>query len=134
MASGVWQSLENVQKGTPVLMSLLSEAMENCIMMDKSTTSDGYGGYDVVWSEGAEFEAAIVFNSSIEARRAEKEGVSSLYTVTTKRAMILQYHDVFKRVRDNKVFRVTSDGDDSYTPDSATLDMRQVTAEEWSLT
>ena len=115
-------------------MSLLSEAMEKCIMIDKTTTDDGYGGYETVWVEGAEFDAAIVFSSSMEARRAEASGVSSLYTVTTSRAMTLEYHDVFRRLRDGKIFRVTSDGDDLFTPKSATLDMRQVTAEEWKLT
>lgn len=102
-------------------------------MIDKTTVDDGYGGYTTVWVEGAEFEAAIVFNSSMEARRAEASGVSSLYTVTTSRVLTLEYHDVFRRIRDGKVFRVTSDGDDSYTPKSATLDMRQVTAEEFTL-
>ena len=115
-------------------MSLLSEAMETCVMIDKRTVPDGYGGYTQEYVEGAEFKAAIVFDTSIEARRAEKEGVSSLYTVTTSRALTLEYHDVFKRVRDGKIFRVTSDGDDRYTPKSATLDMRQVTAEEYLIT
>lgn len=114
-------------------MTLLAEAMETCIMLDKSTVADGYGGYVTVWSDGAEFKCAIVLDTSIEARTAEKAGVTSLYTVTTAKAMNLQYHDVFRRARDNKVFRVTSDGDDKITPDSATLDMRQVSAEEWSL-
>lgn len=115
-------------------MSLLSEAMETCVIIDKRTVPDGYGGYTHKYVEGAEFKAAIVFDTSIEARRAEKEGVSSLYTVTTSRALTLEYHDVFKRVRDGKIFRVTSDGDDRYTPKSATLDMRQVTAEEYLIT
>ena len=114
-------------------MSLLSDAMEECVLLDKTTVSDGYGGYESRYVEGAEFSAAIVFDTSIEARRAEKEGVSSLYTVTTSRGLILEYHQVFKRQRDGKIFRVTSDGDDKFTPRSATLDMRQVTAEEWSL-
>lgn len=114
-------------------MSLLSDAMENCIILNKQTTPDGYGGYQVTWIDGAEFNAAIVFNTSMEARSAEKAGVTSLYTVTTSRAITLEYHDVFRRVSDGKIFRVTSDGDDSYTPISATLDMKQVTAEEWKL-
>ena len=114
-------------------MSLLSDAMEICVMLNKRTVSDGYGGYRTEWTQGAEFKAAIVFDTSIEARRAESEGVSSLYTVTTGREITLEYHDVFVRGSDNKIFRVTSDGDDKYTPKSAGLNMRQVTAEEWSL-
>lgn len=113
-------------------MSLLSEAMDNCIMLDKTTTSDGYGGYIIDWKEGAEFQAAIVLDSSMQARIAEKQGVTALYTVTTKKNINLQYHDVFKR-SDGKIFRVTSDGDDKHTPASANLNMRQVSAEEWEL-
>lgn len=114
-------------------MSLLSEAMEVCVMLDKKRVPDGYGGYRTQWSQGAEFKAAITFDTSIEARRAEGEGVTNLYTVTTGREITLEYHDVFVRGSDNKIFRVTSDGDDKYTPWSAGLNMRQVTAEEWSL-
>lgn len=114
-------------------MSLLDEAMEKCVLLNKTTAPDGYGGYITTWADGAEFKAAIVFDTSMQARVADKEGVTSLYTVTTKKALTLEYHDVFRRVSDGKVFRVTSDGDDKYTPASAGLNMRQVTAEEWSL-
>ena len=114
-------------------MSLLSDAMEKCIMMDKRRVSDGYGGYTTEWTLGVEFQAAVTFDTSIQARVAEGQGVSSLYTITTGRELTLEYHDVFKRVKDGKIFRVTSDGDDKYTPKSAGLDMRQVTAEEFVL-
>ena len=114
-------------------MSLLSEAMESCVLIDKITTSDGYGGSIVSWVDGAKFDAAIVLDSSMEARIAEKQGVTALYTITTKKNLNLQYHDVFRRISDGKIFRVTSDGDDKHTPDSAGLNMRQVTAEEWIL-
>ncbi len=114
-------------------MSLLSDAMESCVMLNKQTTNDDYGGFINTWVDGATFNAAIVFDTSIEARVAEVQGVHSLYTVTTPRNVTLQYHDVFRRVRDGKLFRVTSDGDDKYTPASTSLDMRQVTAEELSV-
>ena len=113
-------------------MSLLDEAMDSCVLLDKTTRDDGYGGFIPTWVEGASFKAAITFDTSIEARAAEVQGVHSLYTVTTPRNVVLQYHDVFRREQDGKLFRVTSDGDDKYTPPSATLDMRQVTAEEIS--
>lgn len=115
-------------------MSLLAEAMEECVMLNKVSQPDGYGGKVDTWTESAvTFDAAITFDTSIEARRADAEGVRSLYTVTTGKEMTLEYHEVFKRLSDGKVFRVTSDGDDSYTPKSASLNMRQVTAEEWGL-
>lgn len=115
-------------------MSLLSDFMTPCVMLDRTTRKDGYGGYTSVWQEGAEFDATVILDTSMQARIAEKQGVTGLYTVTTKKAMNLQYRDVFKRLSDNKVFRVTSDGDDKATPNSASLNMRQVTAEEYTPT
>lgn len=114
------------------MSSLLHEAMEKCVRMNKSVEDDGYGGEEIIWSDGAHFDAAIVFDTSIEARVAQAQGVTSRYTVTTDKSRVLQYHDVFRRYSDGKIFRVTSDGDDKYTPASATLNMRQVTAEEWN--
>lgn len=114
-------------------MSLLDLAMEDVVMMDKTSKPDGVGGVIHGWSEGAAFKAAITFDTSVEARTAEQQGVTSLYTVTTRKAISLEYHDVFKRIRDGKIFRVTSDGDDKYTPASASIDMRQVTAEEYTI-
>lgn len=114
-------------------MSLLSDSMDECMMLDKVTSSDGYGGTKISYVGGATFFAAVTFDTSIEARVADKQGVTSRYTVTTARGITLEYHDVFRRLRDGKIFRVTSDGDDKYTPKSATLDMRQVTAEEFSI-
>lgn len=114
-------------------MSLLDEYMESCIILNKQTVADGYGGYSTEYDEGVEFKAAITLDNSTEARIAEKQGVTALYTVTTTKALNLQYHDVFRRISDGKIFRVTSDGDDKHTPASASLNMRQVSAEEWEL-
>lgn len=114
-------------------MSLLEKAYESCTMIDKTTQPDGYGGIETVWTDGAVFDAAIVLDSSMQARVAAVQGVTSLYTVTTKKSINLQYHDVFRRESDKKIFRVTSDGDDKKTPNGAALNMRQVSAEMWTL-
>lgn len=111
-------------------MSLLDEAMETCAYIDKITVPDGYGGVKPSWREGAEFTAAIVFDTSMEARRAQKEGVQNLYTITTPRNITLMYGDIITRKSDGKIFKITSDGTDKKTPMSATLDMRVVTAQE----
>ena len=114
-------------------MSLLDEQMTPCVLLDRRTAADGYGGFETQWVDGAEFSAAIVLNSSMQAKIAQVQGVTGVYTVTTRKAVNLQYHDVFRRVADGKIFRVTTDGDDRKTPGSASLDMRQVDAEEWRL-
>lgn len=115
-------------------MSLIDDFKSACVIMDKQRKPDGEGGFETTWVEGAEFMAAIVFNTSMEARTAEKIGVTSLYTVTVDKNTKLEYHDVFKRLYDGKIFRVTSDGDDVQTPARATFQFSQVTAEEWALT
>lgn len=122
-------------------MSLLDEAMVTCCFVNKQTVPDGYGGTKTEWSEGAEFKAAITLDSSLQAKVAEKQGVTGLYTVTTSRAIDLDYHDVIKRLAtklsdgtevEEIILRVTSKSD-KMTPASAKLEMRQVSAEEWEL-
>lgn len=115
-------------------MSLLSEAMEKCTVINKSIVNDGYGGYAVRWTDGAVIEAAVTLDNSTEAKLAEASGVTDMYRITTSRTLNLQYHDVIRRESDGKILRVTSDGDDKKTPRSAGLDMRVVSAEEWELT
>ena len=112
-------------------MSLLTQAMEDVVLMEKKRQPDGEGGFTVEWVPGVSFKSAITFDNSMEARTADKQGVTSLYTVTVPVNAKLEYHDVFRRVRDGKVFRVTSDGDDKITPANASFQFAQVTAEEW---
>lgn len=112
-------------------MSLLTDSMEQCVMLDRTTVDDETGGFYSTWADGASFTAAIVLDSSVQARLAQVQGVQGLYTVTTPRNIRLKYNDVFRRTRDGKIFHVTSDGDDKKTPLMASIDMRQVSAEEW---
>lgn len=112
-------------------MSLLTDAMTACVMLNKVTADDGYGGEITTWTEGAHFDAAITLDTSIQARTAQAQGVNNLYTVTVDRNKSLDFHDVFKRLSDGKIFRITSDGADKHTPDSASFQVRQASAEEW---
>lgn len=113
---------------------IMPEAFEPCVFLDRSTRPDGYGGIETVWAEGAEFEAAFSLDTSIQARVAKAQGVQNVYSVYTRRALPMGYHTVFRRIRDGKVFRTTSDGTDKKTPPSAALDLSVVSAEEFSLT
>lgn len=115
-------------------MSMIDESMTDVVMMEKVRTPDGEGGYIMQWAEGVQFKASITFDSSMQARIADKQGVTSLYTVTTSKNAPLEYHDVLKRLSDDKIFRITSDGDDKQTPARAGFGQYlQVTAEEWEL-
>lgn len=114
-------------------MSLLDEAMESCTFMDKTKVADGYGGYIDTYKAGVAFKAAFDLNTSMEARIGAKQGVTDLYTITTPKAMNLAFNDVLVRDRDGQAFRVKSNGNDKRTPGSASLDMRQVTAEAFTI-
>lgn len=114
-------------------MSLVSRAMERSYIVDKVTIPDGRGGVITSYVDGAEIMVAYSFDTSTQARIAEAAGTTNRYTLTTSKAINLQYHDIVRRVRDNKIFRITSDGDDNYTPASSSLDIRQVEAEEWEI-
>lgn len=114
-------------------MSLIDEAMTTVVLMEKTRQPDGEGGFITKWVDGVSFDAAITFDTSMESRIAERQGVTSRYTITTGKNAKLEYHDVIRRLNDGKVFRITSDGDDVQTPDRATFQFLQVTAEEYVL-
>jgi len=114
-------------------MSLITEAMTDCTMLDKTTRSDGQGGFERIWTDGASFKAAVIKDSSMQARIAEKQGVTELYTVTVAKGLDLDFHDVFRRESDKEIFRITSNQKDKETPDRATFQIGQVTAEKWVL-
>lgn len=114
-------------------MSLLDSAMETFCFVEKTRTPDNEGGFDYIWSEGAEFQANARFDSSMEAKIAQTQGVKSLYTITTRKNIALEHLEVIKRISDGKLFRITSNGEDNKPPDSATLNMRQVSAEEFEI-
>ena len=116
-------------------MSLLDEYIADtgkCVFMDRVSTPDGRGGIIYEYVDGAAFDAAIYLSNSLEEQKAEKQGVTGLYQVTTKKNVRLEYHTVFKRLSDGQTFRVTSK-DESKTPASSTLNMRVVKAEEYAL-
>lgn len=115
-------------------MSLLTEAFEDATVMNFIRESDGRGGMNEYWKDGATIKVAFAFDSSTEARIADKEGTHVRYSLVTDKSILLKYHDVIRRESDKRYFRVTSKGDDMKTPRSSSLHIRQVEAEEWELT
>ena len=115
-------------------MSLLDESMEKFTIVEKRRVKDGYGGYQTEYYDGVDFMGALVLDNSLQGRTALKEGVTDVFTLTTDKSLTLSFHDIVRRDSDQVTFRVTSNGAEKKTPDSATLNMRQVSAEKWSLT
>ena len=114
-------------------MSLLTQMMEECKILNHIRTDDGEGGYDNKWTEGATFKAAIAKDGSPEQLVAEQQGISESFTVVVEDTFSLDYHDVFKRTRDNAIFRVTSRTQDSTAHPASTVRIARVTAERWVL-
>ena len=114
-------------------MSLLEKAFEPFIIINKSIVPDGVGGTVTTWNEGAEIPAVSRLDSNKEARIAQQQGASATYTIVTRKSVVLSFHDVLKRKSDGKIFRITSNGEDNKTPDSASFAYREVNAEEWRL-
>lgn len=119
-----------MSKGVP---PLVKNFMERCVLLERTRVPDGLGGSSVAYRDGAEFMAAVVKEKSLEARVAEKEGVTEVYTVTTGEGVALEYHEVFRRERDKATFRVTSNASDSKPPEMASFAFEQVSAERWSI-
>lgn len=114
-------------------MSLLTQMMTDCRILNHIRTDDDYGGYTDDWTEGAKFKAAIAKNSSPEILAAEQQGISEQFTVVVEKGFSLDYHDVFKRLDDDAIFRVTSRTTDSTAHPASTVKIATVTAERWVL-
>lgn len=110
-------------------MSLLDDFARSCVWMEKTRIPDGAGGYITEWTEGAEFINYQALDTSMEARRAEKEGVKSLYSALVNRAVPIEYGDYFKDRSSGTTYRVTSDPSEKEAPKSATFALKAFTAE-----
>lgn len=114
-------------------MSLIESMMENFAFMNHVREDDPYGGYLETWPEGATFQAAVIKNSTTQAQVAEKQGIDEIFTIVTKKTVMLDYHDVVKRKSDNAIFRVTSRAVDSAAPNESSIPIVKVSAERWVL-
>ena len=122
-----------MEEGGLMIPELIKSAMTPCVMIVKDRVPDGQGGTKTGYAEGAPFDAAITKNRTLEAVRAEKEGVTELYLVTTAKGVGLDYGETFKRTSDGAMFRVTSNAKDSETPKAASFAFERVRAERWEI-
>lgn len=114
-------------------MSLYESFMTPCVLLNEIRKPDGEGGFYTEWEDGVEIMAAITDSVSTLSQIAEKQGVTSNYTVTTYRNVILKFPDVIKRLSDGKLFRITTDGSDVLSPNVSDISISSVKAEKWEL-
>ena len=114
-------------------MSLLDDFAHPCVLMEKTRVEDGAGGYDVTWQEGVSFQNYYTLDTSMEARRAEKEGVTSLYSGLVQKNLPIEYGDYFKDTVTGETYRVTSNPEEKEAPRSSSFDLKYFTAERKEL-
>lgn len=114
-------------------MSLLDDFAHECVLMEKTRVSDGAGGYITTWTEGATFANYQALDTSMEARRAEKEGVTSVYSALVNRDVPIEYNDFFRDKETGETYRVTSEPKDKQAPRSASFALKYFTAEKKAL-
>ncbi|MCM1227558.1 MAG: hypothetical protein NC320_09075 [Clostridium sp.] len=113
---------------------LLDSMAKKCVLMEKMRIPDGEGGWEgTQWKEGAEFNNYQELATSMEARIAEKEGVTSVYSALVDKALPIEYGDYFKDIETGKTYRVTSEPDEKKAPNISTLKLKYFTAEKKAL-
>ena len=114
-------------------MSLLNDFARPCVLMEKTRVPDGEGGYTIDWKDGVSFQNYQALDTSMEARRAEKEGVTSVYSALVDKALPIEYGDYFKDTETGLTYRVTSNPAEKESPKSATFALKYFTAERREL-
>lgn len=114
-------------------MSLLDDFGKACVLMEKSRQPDGESGYITTWSEGLEFTNYQALDTSMQARIAEKQGVTSVYSALVRSDLPIEYNDYFKDKTTGLTYRVTSNPEDKVAPKSASFSLKYFTAERKEL-
>lgn len=111
---------------TPMMESLAHE----CVLLVKTPVSDGEGGWINGWTEGPTFKTYPALDSSMQARIAEKQGVTSVYTILVPQNVPIEVGNYFRdKTAGDLIFHVTSVPDEKRTPEMSTLDVKAFTAE-----
>ena len=110
-------------------MSLLSDFARDCVLLEKKRVPGPEGGWSTTWEDGAHFANYQALDTSMEARRAEKEGVSSLYSALVDAEVPIVYNDYFRDEATGTTYRVTSNPDEKMAPKSASFKLKYFTAE-----
>lgn len=110
-------------------MSLLDDFGKEYVLLEKKRTPSPEGGWTTEWTDGAKFTSYQALDTSIEARRAEKEGVSSLYSGLVDQSVPIEFNDYFRDLETGETYRVTSNPEEKKSPRSASFSLKFFTAE-----
>ena len=112
-------------------MTMIDRTMEPFVLLEKERTTDGAGGYQTVWRDGLTFFASVSSVTTALTTSAESVGSSGTLTLTTDKALNLEFPDVVRRESTGRTYRITTRSEDRRTPQVSDLYYAQVDAEEW---
>lgn len=107
----------------------LEDFFEPFFTQDYESVSDGMGGLMKTYTDKESILAGCSTESSTQAEIAYRAGTKTIYRITVPVGIVLMRGDVLRRVRDNRLYLVTSDSSDRTTPDVAQVRFSYVTAE-----
>lgn len=110
-------------------MSLLDDFKRPCVLMEKIRAPDGEGGFNTTWTEGAAFDNYQALDQSMQARIAEKQGVTSVYSALVAANFPIVFGDYFKDTGTGETYRVTSNPEEKKAPESSSFALKYFTAE-----
>lgn len=108
---------------------MLEQMAHSCVLLEKRRVPDGAGGAETTYADGISFKTYPSLDISTQAKIAEAQGVTSVFTVRVDKDFPIDVGDYFRDEDLKMVFRVTSDPDAKKTPDMITLDLKAFTAE-----
>lgn len=116
-------------------MSLLDDFAKTCTVLEQRRVEDGEGGYTLEWSDGQQFRNFFTLDTSMQTRRAEKDGVTSLYSALVEQDCAIRFGDFFRDEETGLTYRVTSIPEEKKAPQSASafLQLKYFTAERKEL-
>jgi hypothetical protein len=110
--------------------TILNDYSETFCMMDETTVSDGYGSFDVVWVEGAEFKASIAKDAALTAQIAQAQTEIKRYRITTAKNVTLLEGKYVKWLKDGTTYKILHSNTDKLAPTDSNLSgLRSTTME-----
>jgi hypothetical protein len=107
----------------------IEKYFEDFVMLDWQSVEMPGGGIGWEQSDGARFKAGIAMLSSSELIVAESSGMKSQFRITSKKLLVLEKDDIVRRLKDDKKYRITTNQEDSETPEIAIVQFATCRAE-----
>lgn len=100
-------------------MSYFNDAFDDYWIKNRTVENDNEGGYVVNWSNGARVKMSLDIGSASETRRAQSEGLKTVFTAVFPKNTPVRYDNYLEHVETGEVFRITSNPLDNQTPEHA---------------